>query len=1076
MYPPDVSDWPEDHGIPIPFEADDLMTILSTIRGYNCLAHEFDTELLRCTEDTTCAPIIHTIFPEPHKGFSSIMHFKMWLKFNADWHLHVLMVFSTSTVLCSTGLGASKIAATPSSTLVEFGVTFIGLHDDDWEFFAPNLRPAYTGDEVRAVHPTFNRDYLIPPALIESIDVPHEERNFRRNFFNEGITWVVESIKRDGIEVGKWASGRNLKKLASLVGIKGKYSLAEIVNVNEWCDQRGKAAKHLISLKTYNLLKRHNPEDTASLLLLKAMYFQMEPHNNPKFTNPFKIAYYVERGLAVFNQQELYVTKLMKRLDLHCASYQFREGLRILAASAILHCLAHCRWKEQVSVEAVQEWDDLGLAHNNNNVVEAHHSEERKGTEMRTNDSSNDLSQHLDVMSKVEQISDCKEVLRAAEAKLAEAKRHHGEADINTLGYLPGVTEADVHYGRHSEERVLDTYDQFCEQISYWRQRSREGGLADYGADHPNVKEQCEAAGCWGTKRVQKLPAGTTVCSGPIRQQRMPLKCVDPDAFVAAYSPDALKKLSNLEASVRQEQMRNAVAEGDGASAEEVADVAGGSTRWLTPAVSAIITKTKIQRAAMEELSKHGDGSVMVATHSGQVMVHESLLTGDVVMASDGTLIKTHQFLKLFQKRDRHSNDRGRRFWVGRLREFQRAVDDEHDVLVGSCMFVNWGKSGGKDVFVVGRVMSIHDGEVPHKCSAKLGTAGLSYIIEMLDPAGSPTESGPQRYRASGYCLPRILGKFVISLIKLRHLDALSNGQTTTDALVPVEDLLKMYNKGYVRLQSGAEVETEAERIEHMDSGVQWCTQEAETACYMCQSKWYDDSTGLIIRCSKCKHSWHQECHYPTVWTDSLQLGTASPWMCSVCSGDEVDVCHRCHKDWSMKDEEEETDNDRLMYCEGVCGRLFHQKCHDPCVSYPGPTVKWYCGECEDDRREAIASDVADIDQTQFHPRHRACKKTWAGASNERELFGVSTIKDAPESRLKAATWDRLNAKQKSTTNSTAAKRNAPAKPNVAAKKASAHVDAATTSEGEMCRYRCSFCRELHPLTRLRAGMHNEFV
>ena len=81
VFHPDVSRWPKTYGLALPIKLADLLTVLDAIRSHNCLAHEFDTELLRCVEDDITPMLTHTIFPECHSGFSGFLHAKMWIMF-----------------------------------------------------------------------------------------------------------------------------------------------------------------------------------------------------------------------------------------------------------------------------------------------------------------------------------------------------------------------------------------------------------------------------------------------------------------------------------------------------------------------------------------------------------------------------------------------------------------------------------------------------------------------------------------------------------------------------------------------------------------------------------------------------------------------------------------------------------------------------------------------------------------------------------------------------------------------------------------------------------------------------------
>ena len=50
------------------------------------------------------------------------------------------------------------------------------------------------------------------------------------------------------------------------------------------------------------------------------------------------------------------------------------------------------------------------------------------------------------------------------------------------------------------------------------------------------------------------------------------------------------------------------------------------------------------------------------------------------------------------------------------------------------------------------------------------------------------------------------------------------------------------------------------------------------------------------------------------------------------------------------------------MFCDGECGRLFHQKCHvPPVLVVPPDDVPWYCEQCEIKMAVAAAEKVAAV-------------------------------------------------------------------------------------------------------------------
>jgi len=187
--------------------------------------------------------------------------------------------------------------------------------------------------------------------------------------------------------------------------------------------------------------------------------------------------------------------------------------------------------------------------------------------------------------------------------------------------------------------------------------------------------------------------------------------------------------------------------------------------------------------------------------------------------------------------------------------------------------------------------------------------------------------------------------------------------------------------------------------------------------CLHCLSSWYDDSTGVILKCKTCGKCYHQDCHTPKVVWDAGK--DPAEWECCVCTGEEKEFCCHCRDYWTVDcapdnyDVEEEgpwteAKNNRLMFCHGDCGRLWHQNCYKHRIIYPGDDKKWYCEQCE------LALDrirlAEEQDDARHACRHRINKVTKKGHCKDvTRVDGVAAeglrLADPAENHLTAATW-----------------------------------------------------------------------
>ena len=1010
VFHPDVDKWNEDEpGHPMPTKAEDVLFLMNAIRGKDALAHSFDSKAVRSLNLASTPILVHSIIPEPHSGTSGRLQFKQWLRYIQLYFEARLSVCMFSHDGCSVQLSSASILMTPSQEMLDWGCSYIGLPVDDYKYFGLYCQPSYYDD---------SGELVVPMPIVDVMERAHDVRNYRKSLKNPNKTYVFYSEKNTlagdgkGAEVGIFASMRYLTILCESRGdLSRKYALKDMVNINKFCDQKGDAAYKLISLDIINLMKRHIPEDVATILTRQAMYYRIEPVLNPLFTNPFEIVTWVWRGYRVFQRQEQYVSKLVGDLNLHTASHQFRKGAEIMTYGVTDYICAFHRGMEQHG----WSWDDLGLCRANDDPIEGVHSEERCGHLVQNGaDMSVDLNAHCNSITRVQQVYNRLPKLRETGWKISQPKHIDQSRDgsIKTLGLPPGTSEQTIRYGPWAEEKVPNGYDEFIQRLIHYREKGIDLGDEDFERALPKTvaqmrdpKNKC-GKDIWEDLRRPKAkhPAGFAPVQGPLHDTQLPKKCMPPSEF--KLDKEQSKKVSAFEEKIRQSISElGLVDRHEGYEAAEDGSEADPEA-FMTPPVLKALSDARAERLdlsnRLETLRKgiKQEDRVLLG-HSteqtdAQIVSLERLLSGDVIM--DGqTAIPTNQFMAVNQRREQHSRDRGDRFIVGRLLNFKHVLKDGHDAFIGAIFCVQMGQ--GKS-FAVGRVIGMLENDAfVYSLKFAKGSKLQRYMLELLDPVGPPTDKGSQRYRGSGAQLPKGASALVLRRVELRHIHALLLGESTHDALLAIDDILDLQDKGYHRLtysEGHLHAQNEEEEEQDYDGEIDWQANKSEHCCLMCHDSFWDDATGAIVQCITCKNHWHMDCHHPKIRFGDVDL---QHWQCAVCSGLDTDICTLCHFGWTVDNKKREKDNNRLMFCEGKgCGRWWHQKCHDPYAPYPGDDMPWHCGICE--RRKALEKEQEDAAKGKHQPA-RAVKKTAKGVHAPKAM----RIADPAESSLQKATW-----------------------------------------------------------------------
>ena len=123
----------------------------------------------------------------------------------------------------------------------------------------------------------------------------------------------------------------------------------------------------------------------------------------------------------------------------------------------------------------------------------------------------------------------------------------------------------------------------------------------------------------------------------------------------------------------------------------------------------------------------------------------------------------------------------------------------------------------------------------------------------------------------------------------------------------------------------------------------------AHSALIACHLGWPDDSSGPLLCCKgSCSRAFHTACH------PHFPLETQ---ICGRCSGEDSVICCKCDLEWSDPDPQSDFYSGEMAVCEGMCGRWFHQQCHQPIITVAqiNSKKKWICTDC------TIGQSVAPI-------------------------------------------------------------------------------------------------------------------
>ena len=473
---------------------------------------------------------------------------------------------------------------------------------------------------------------------------------------------------------------------------------------------------------------------------------------------------------------------------------------------------------------------------------------------------------------------------------------------------------------------------------------------------------------------VMDLPDGITIASGNnVALTVVPASPINPDDLVVPKKVE--KAIDKLEAQLKEHTQFLVENDGDVMGcfgiAEETGSTAGAEA--LMAEREQIIAEAKVfregmhvvleeHRAAQKEKAKLSSAKrkakkkrhktdkdanllrtckpVMQLTETGNIDLI-AIAKADVVLEDDGTYVSTDRVTCLCQESDRVDRSRCRRFIVGRLNNFSRALRQGHDITLGSCMAIKWGSA---KQFAVVRVMKMYGEDNVITYSQKLNRKSRKqqFRVELLVPYGGDA-LGAQRYRSSGWRLGPVAGTRVLCLVDMiaaSRMPHASLDARRSDACLPIDKIMEYVDRGWEPMSVDChgdisryvkEVDQESEPIEGWSPlGV----------CYSCKCSWYDHTKGAIVPCVKCGRRYHQECTQPRIKNEQVH-----EWECLVCSGGDKDLCQGCNEPYSEQEVEcpNSLENNELVQCQ-QCSCWWHQACHEPAL-YPLP-VHFSCKQC----------------------------------------------------------------------------------------------------------------------------------
>ena len=988
-YHPDCSTW-ETFVWFVPEFLDELIEIIEIVVELQLLSSEFFTEQYRCISAPRISSLSYVSYPEPSKGSSGFMTLKYWftLIYNTPQELNFVAFITDG---CAYGIGAGKALCTPSEELIKMGCTYLGLPLDDYKYYDVYCRPSYIDS---------NHVFHIPKPVGYLPDISHWVRLVRRNLDNLAylVFWAVEENEIAGSKVASFA---NLRKLATL-RLKNGMRLSDIVNVNKYADMKNDAAYSMVSSGTIELLREHYPEDVATLLVLEGAHYLAKVMREKTFTNPILAVEYAWRCAHVFELQTRYIKEVctMKSPGDCLPSYQFIDGLELMACKITNHFLMfhrHCLGQDGF------DWSHSSLAAANSDDLEGTHSQGRhqKNGHMDVNFT---FAEWLNFLSSNESINQAAKLLEAGGVLLGKPKHTEAtyqgrlklgvleDANITHLGYLAPegydefvedmiqARERGIEWARSKWESSfgLLAIQQFKDK-AMWTERVLVPKVDAHLTcrrfrppdewKHLTKEDSMLVARDLRVRHQVLLPGGMRLASGSVELTQVPAERIHPDKLLVPEK--VMKVMKEMDEKLHEQKVKEQAAKSKARAAvskETVQQFENGSESSTDDEMhdddennikNQHLTDTKKKSSLYAKLqirlakSKLFAESVSKTSNSGPRML-DAHGSGQLANVKQGVVLKdrltgeyqyTDRALHRYQRPDYIARDRRHRNIVCRVRGFEVFLREGHDVILGSCLLVCWGAT---DQVAVVRILSMYNGDADSgnapTNSMKLSSKNKkqSLRLELLKPT-TTTSLGSQLYTASGYSIGPVGPK---SVVKILHLQAMvyfvgaDRRSQMHDALLGTEDIAKFGN--YKLITAWDDVlkavkiglNGEALKPEQMAGWNRF------RRCYKCKTSWEGGDTGVLVSCTKCKRSVHQECVSPIIVCEDI-----ATWVCAECNG-ECDLCMVCGEggpDFDFHATDDISSND-LLNCK-ECDRVVHQSCHEPAL-YPLPIGHFTCSEC----------------------------------------------------------------------------------------------------------------------------------
>ena len=1000
-------DWLPENRCYVPETKEELIDMIVLHRELQLLSGDLSTHQFRSLTDRKLPSLTYAIIPIAAKGNTAFQTLKYWMHIINSTHQAMLNFKCFCADMCASALCAGTILGKPSSEFVDLGCSYVGLPADDFKYFAiycepaPNVVKHLSGEEVRVPRP-LPKQYLA--------DGPHLQRSYRNNL--DALAFLpFYCTKVDTVEGCIAASYGCLREMAASRLGEGM-KLSEIININSYAEFRNDSAYNLVHQDLIDLLTLHHPEDKATILTMQAMHFMSEVYRNKAFTNPWLATWYVSACASVWELQERYVTKVLEidRPSDCLPSYQFRAGIDISANFAINHFISFY-------LDAIPRgfnWSQCSLSEVNQDELEGTHSRARHRSNGKMDVNFN-VAEYADNMIGMQEEADSKRELQEGGLEFGEPKHtqntYQGKygSTHNTLGQF----EDDCAFKKsHLSYSVPDTIDEFIDDLLDAREAGTQWGRGRYVKMGPHCKEQFIGAGQWEERvlvpecdenlsyvqwrspaeiaalppqptiavmrRVrdkQDFPDGFVIANGtntnpeaaPCDKLPLPTDFILPEDLVVPKKEAAAirkieKEMNDKAKALEPELTLMSDIDCDGIDGSE-------HQALLLSKLGALKKKSFEYREGLKSKSlpptkKRRKNVLAIGTCSEITTNMHRIFSGQVVRCSDGSYESTDRIIARYQRHERIDRERRRRFMKYRIRGFTYAMQAGHDVTLGTCMAIKWGKESN---FAVVRVYKMFDEKGERAFSMKLSKKckKSQYRVELLIPIGA-TELGSQRYRSSGWNLGPIGGAMVICMIDLlptSSLQGMSRESRLHDAILPLQTIQELQHKGLHQLSVDANGELDVlgnDPIAERTNG--WSLGER---CYRCKLLWFDHKTGSLVKCTKCTRVYHQDCADPVIKNDEVEA-----FECSVCRGDDTDLCCICNEPFTERevDDRDSTENNELVACE-PCGKWYHQSCHRPAV-YPLPIGNFTCCNCI----ESVGAAPAPMGPSQSQQNRRRRK------------------------------------------------------------------------------------------------------